>query len=200
MRLGSVRALIREERAAAVAEFALVLPGLLMTLLGLLDLGYNMYVSQMLQGAVQNAARLSTIQGADEKQTALDESVTKAVRAVAPKATLTFNRTAYASFSSVARPEDFTDVDGDGVCAKGESYEDANANGVWDKDSGSSGFGGARDAVLYTVTADYPRIFPVLQTLMSWQGKTITIAAVTVLRNQPYAAQAAQSTRIGKCL
>lgn len=189
----------QDTRAATTVEFALVLPVLLVSLLGLLDLGYNIYTAQMLQGAVQTAARLSTLQGAEQNQLAIDESVTRAVRAVAPNATLSFRRTAYANFSSVARPEDSTDVDGDGVCAKGEPYEDINGNGMWDKDSGTNGFGGACDAVLYTVTVNYTPIFPFLATILKWQGKSNTLSATTVLRNQPYAAQAAQATKMGNC-
>ncbi len=198
MRAATVR-LAGDRRGSAVVEFALVLPVLLLTLMGTLDLAYNVYTAQMLQGAVQNAARLSTIQGADQNQVAIDDSVTKAVQAVAPRATLTFKRTAYASFSSVARPEDFTDVNNDGTCSGGEPYEDMNANSRWDSDSGTSGFGGSRDTVLYTVTITYPRISPFIDSVMKWSGKTNTLTAVTALRNQPYAAQTVRPVKIGNC-
>lgn len=189
----------RDERGATVVEFAMVLPALLLTLMGLFDLGYNMYTAQMLQGAIQNAARLSTLEGAVQNATAIDTVVSRAVHAVSSNATLSFNRTAYSSFSAVSRPEDYTDVDGNGTCNNGEPYEDANGNGSWDADSGSSGFGGARDAVLYTVTVNYPRAFPIAS-LVPGMSNTVQLTATTVLRNQPYSLQNTSATVTGNCI
>lgn len=191
-------ALIADRTGATIVEFALVLPVLLLTLFGLSDLGYNLYTAQMLQGAIQNAARLSTLQGASDKQAGIDEVVTRAVHAVAPNATLDFNRKSYANFSDVARPEDFTDINTNGTCDSGEPFEDANANGSWDADAGSDGFGGARDAVLYTVTVNYPRVFPIAR-LIPGQSDTMALTAVTVLRNQPFNIQDAPVAAAGNC-
>lgn len=187
-----------DDRGATIVEFAMVLPALLMTLMGLFDLGYNMYTAQMLQGAIQNAARLSTLEGAVQNATSIDAVVSRAVHAVSVNATLNFKRTAYSSFSAVARPEDYTDVDGNGTCNNGEPFEDANGNGSWDADSGSSGFGGARDAVLYTVTVNYPRAFPIAS-LVPGMPSTVQLTATTVLRNQPYSLQNTAVTVTGNC-
>lgn len=181
--------LLRDQRGVTIIEFALIAPVLLLMLMGLLDLGYNMYTTEMLQGAIQNAARNSSIEGATGKEAALDSIVTTAVRAVAPSATLTFNRRAYNSFTDAGRPEDYTDVDSDGTCNHGEPFEDANGNGRWDLDRGQAGFGGARDAILYTVTVNYLRPFPVVA-FIPGQTRDFTLSARTVLRNQPYGKQA----------
>ena len=192
-------ALLRDESGVAIIEFALIAPVLLLMLLGLLDLAFNMYTTEMLQGAIQNAARNSTIEGASGKNAALDATVTTAVRAVAPSATLTFDRRAYSSFTEAGRPEDFTDVDNDGTCNNGEPFEDANGNGSWDLDRGKAGFGGARDAVLYTVTVNYRRPFPVAG-FIPGQTKDFTLSAVTVLRNQPYGQQSVNPVPVtGNC-
>ena len=198
MMRGLLTRLARDERGATIVEFALITPALLITLMGLFDLAYNMYTAQQLQGAIQNAARQSTLEGASTNVSNIDAIVTRAVHAVAGNATLTFDRTAYASFASVARPEDYTDVNNDGTCNDGEPFEDANGNGVWDADSGSSGFGGARDAVLYTVTVVYPRAFPIAK-LIPGQTDNFTLTATTVLRNQPYGLQNTASTATGNC-
>ena len=95
-----------------------------------------------------------------------------------------------------ARPEDFTDINGDGDCNDGEPFEDVNGNGTWDADRGQSGSGGARDAVLYTVTVTYPRMFPYMKILGF--SDTVTARARTVLRNQPYGPQNA-ARRVGNC-
>lgn len=187
-----------DRRGVTVIEFALLAPALLVAVMGVLDLGYTMYTTTMLQGAVQQTARNSTLEGAASSIAGLDSAVTKAVRAVAPHATLGFDRKAYADFADAGRPEDFTDIDGDGKCDGGEPFEDANGNGRWDIDRGSAGAGGARDAVLYTVTVTYPRLFPVAG-LIPGQTRTFTLTAQTVLRNQPYAAQVRSAPAAGSC-
>ena len=181
-------ALLDDERGVAIIEFAMIAPVLLLMLMGLLDLAFNMYTTEMLQGAIESTARNSSIEGASSNDAQLDAVVTTAVRAVAPSATLTFNRRSYSSFTKAGRPEDYTDVDNDGTCNHGEPYEDANGNGAWDLDRGKAGFGGARDAVLYTVTVKYQRPFPVAA-FIPGQTKNFTLSAVTVLRNQPYGQQ-----------
>ena len=195
----SVANLRPDQNGVIAVEFALVAPVLMLMLMGLFDLSYNMYTTQMLQGAIENAARNSSIEGAVGKEAQLDAMVTTAVRAVAPTATLSFTRRAYSSFTKAGRPEDFTDVDSDGVCSKGEPFEDANGNGKWDTDGGKTGFGGARDAVLYTVVVKYQRPFPIAG-LIPGQSKTFTLSAATVLRNQPYGQQAAKAApATGNC-
>ena len=181
-------ALLDDERGVAIIEFAMIAPVLLLMLMGLLDLAFNMYTTEMLQGAIESTARNSSIEGASSNDAQLDAVVTTAVRAVAPSATLTFNRRSYSSFTEAGRPEDYTDVDNDGTCNHGEPFEDANGNGAWDLDRGKAGFGGARDALLYTVTVNYQRPFPVAA-FIPGQTKNFTLSAVTVLRNQPYGQQ-----------
>ena len=191
--------LLRDQRGVTIIEFALISPVLMLMLMGLLDLSYTMYTTEMLQGAIQSAARNSSIEGAAGKEATLDAIVTKAVRAVAPSATLTFNRRAYSSFTGVGRPEDFTDIDSDGICNHGEPFEDSNGNQTWDADGGIAGFGGARDAVLYTVTVNYQRPFPVAG-FIPGQTKDFTLSAATVLRNQPYSQQVANPVPVtGNC-
>lgn len=183
-----LQGLARNEDGVTVVEFALVAPALLVLVLGVFDLAYNVYTNGIVNGAIQRAARGSTIEGASSNQAKLDAIVTSEVRSVTPNATLTFERKAYASFSDVGRPEDFTDRDNDGICNNGEPYEDANRNGRWDTDPGAAGFGGARDAVLYTVTVTYPRLVPIAA-LIPGQNKYFTLKTRSVLRNQPYGAQ-----------
>ena len=194
-----LKALLRDQSGVTIIEFAMIAPVLMLMLMGLFDLSYNMYTTQMLQGAIENASRNSTIEGAAGKEAQLDAMVTTAVHAVAPAATLTFTRRAYSSFTKAGRPEDFTDIDSDGTCGKGEPFEDTNGNGRWDADGGKTGFGGARDAVLYTVVVKYQRPFPIAG-FIPGQSKTFTLSAANVLRNQPYGQQAANSAPVtGSC-
>lgn len=183
-----LRRLRSDQRGATLVEFALILPALLVLVLGIFDLGYNVYTNEMLLGAIQRGARASTLEGAAANRAGIDDQVTAEVHTVAPNATLTFGRKSYASFSSVGRPEDFTDSNTNAVCDNGEPFEDANGNGTWDKDPGNTGFGGARDAVLYTVTVTYPRLVPVAA-FIPGQNTDFTLKSSTVLRNQPYGVQ-----------
>lgn len=198
MNLRPIRELPSARDGVTVVEFALVLPVLMIVVFGLFDLAYNMYTAQMLQGALQKAARDSTIEGADTHEATLDQRVITAVRAIAPGATVEFDRRSYSNFTGVNRPEDYTDVNANNTCDDGEPFEDANGNGSWDMDPGKTGFGGARDAVLYTATITYKRPFPIVAFIPGQTGD-FTLVANTVLRNQPYGLQDTTPPRTGNC-
>lgn len=179
--------LASNQDGVTVIEFALISPVLIMLLMGTYDVAYQLYASSVLQGAIQKAGRDSTIEGAASSISTIDQKVADTVRFVVPNATMTFQRKSYTNFSNVAKPEDFTDVNNNGSCDLGEVYEDANGNGIWDADRGKTGQGGAKDAVLYSITVTYPR--PLAVAKMIGLSENITIKTETVLRNQPYGSQ-----------
>lgn len=191
-----LRTFARDTAGATVVEFALVAPVLIMVLMAMFDIGYNMWAVTMLQGSLQQAARASTLESAGGGTTAIDAIISHRVKQLIPGATIAFARKSYTNFGDVGRAEDYTDSDKDGTCDHGEPYEDANGNGAWDSDRGSVGNGGARDAMLYSVSVSYPRALPLL-TLIGLP-KTVTANARTVLRNQPFKLQAV-STKVGNC-
>lgn len=191
-----LRALLRDARGVSAVEFALIAPALMVVLLGVFDTAYNLYTASVLNGAAQKAARDSTIEGAETRGLAIDDKVAAAVHNVVPGAEVTFERRAYRDYSDVHEPENFTDVDGDGTCDDDEPFEDSNGNGMWDTDRGVDGMGGARDAVLYTVTVSYPRAFPLMHLI--GLPETVTSRSQTVLRNQPYGSQD-QTVSLGEC-
>lgn len=190
------RSLLRDERGATLVEFALLSPVLLLTLLGLMDLGYNYYIQAQLQGTIQKAARDATLERALLSTDDIDATVATAVHKLVPSASLQFARTSYTRFADVAQPEDFSDLNENGRCDDGEPFEDANGNDGWDEDRGTHGMGGARDAVLYEVTVTYPRAFGVASLI--GLPKTFTTRATTVLRNQPWGEQIV-AARPGNC-
>lgn len=198
MKQGSLlHRLRRSQDGVTLIEFAFGAPVFIMMLMALFDLGFQIYAQSVLQGAVQNAARSSTIEGNDPD--ALDTEVRNNVQTVIPGATITFSRTAYANFEDVGIAEDFTDTAGaeDGICNDGEPFEDVNGNGIWDADRGIDGAGGARDAVLYSATASFDRVFP----FHGFVGlpENITIEGATVLRNQPFSEQDNWEPTIENC-
>lgn len=191
------RRLRQDSEGAALVEFALVAPLFVLMLMGLFDFGIQVYGRSLLQGAMQEAARDATLEGADLTTTEIDEAVESHVRNILPRAEIEFTRTNYANFSDVGQPEEFTDNNGDGECNAGEPFEDVNGNGTWDADRGQDGLGGARDAVFYEAVAEYDRMFP-LHSLMGWDSR-VTIEASTVLRNQPFDTQDDRTAVVGSC-
>lgn len=189
--------LVRDTAGVTVAEFALIAPVMCMTLMGLFDLSYNLYADTMIEGAVQEAARSSTIEDFASDTEVLDAAVRQEVQKIVPGATVSFSRKAYVNYVDIGEPEEFTDSNGDGSCNDNEPFDDANGNGHWDADRSKDASNGARDAVLYEVTARYDRAFP-LPGLLAWDPQ-VTVRASTVLRNQPYGLQEV-TARIGNCV
>ena len=190
----------RSRHAATQVEFAIIAPVMLTLIMGLGELAYQGYAQSILTGAVQKAGRDSSIQGAGAQAAAIDATVIGQLSQLRSGWTLdcsgnppinatTFcsTRKSYATFGNVA-PEPFVDSNHNGhYDAATECFTDTNGNGVWDADPGFSGQGGANDVVVYTITATFPRIFPVFG--MIGLPRNVTLTGSTTLKNQPWATQ-----------
>ena len=179
-----LRRLRRHQRGTAILEFALIAPVFILLLMGLFDYTWQMYAKQVLQGAVSNAARASTLETAASSQTLIDAAVRDQVKNVFPGAPGAFTRKSYESFNDVGKPEPFTDANNNNRYDSGECFEDRNGNNSWDADQGANGSGGAEDVVLYTAKMKFERILPVWR--MLGHPPETYLYATTVLRNQPY--------------
>lgn len=189
--LRSIQTLRKDKKGATLVEFALISPVMLVMIMGVMDVSYNMYAKSILEGEMQRAGRKVSINtsGDEAGMKALDSVVEQQFLQVVSPATITFNRAWYTNYTRMdKRKEDFSDSNSNGTCDAGELYEDANRNGLWDTEAGMAGVGGAKDAVLYTATANYPRVFPLAK--MIGLSPTVTVEASTILRNQPYSDQA----------
>lgn len=192
-----VRRVRHDRRGTAITEFALTAPMFLLLVMGIFDYSWQMYAQQVLQGAVGDASRLSTLEGnaSTAKQKLLDDAVRDKVKDVIGNASLEFSRKAYQDFSGVGQREALEDSNNNGKADKGECFDDMNGNNSWDsQDQGRSGNGGASDVVLYTASAKIERILPVWKIL--GQSQQVTLTSSTVLRNQPYATVAATRKRV----
>lgn len=177
-------ALRRDRRGVTIIEFAMILPALCVVLLGTFELGWRMYVSSVVQGALNDAARMATVGGVSNTQ--IDTLVKARLKQFSHAATVTTSTTSYDDFTEVAVPEIITqDTAPIGSYNAGDCYEDYNGNGQYDLDRGRTGMGGSDDIVRYQVAITYPRMFPIAG-FLGW-GNTDTVSANTVLRNQPYA-------------
>ena len=183
---------ISNEDGASILEFALIAPVVMAMMLGTLDIGHSLFVRATLDGAVQDAARSSSLEGATSstQQDLIDERVASIVREIAPDATFKVSRRYYKTFSTaaLARAEKVNEQSpGNMKCDRGESFMDANGNGVWDADGGSDGQGGAKDIVIITFKVSYPRLFP-MTALLGWPAN-VEMQSDSILANQPYGDQ-----------
>ncbi len=201
MRIGRLMtAAIRSNQdGVSIVEFAIIAPVVMAMMLGTLDIGHSLFVRATLDGAVQDAARSSSLEGATSltQQDIIDEEVASAIREIAPDANVTVSRRYYKTFSTaaLARAEKVTEQSpGNMKCDPGESFMDANGNGVWDADGGSNGQGGARDIVIITFKVSYPRLFP-LAALLGWPAK-VEMQSDSILANQPYGDQTGFGTPV----
>jgi Flp pilus assembly protein TadG len=178
--------LARDTRGATIVEFAAVAPVMVLTLLGLFDLGYKSYVASVLQGALHDAARMATV--GDKTPAQIDAALNSRLRAFSRNASIVITKKAYADFATVKVAEKITsDTNPINQYNSTDCYEDYNGNGVYDLDRGKAGLGSSEDIVNYDVTITYPRLFP-LTKLMGLSAND-SLHASTVLRNQPYASR-----------
>jgi Flp pilus assembly pilin Flp len=189
------RAALGDARGATIVEFGIIAPVLCLLLMGAFDVAHTLYMQTVLQGIVQKAARDSTLESSDDTVLPdIDATVTAEVKALNNRVTPAFSRRYYRTFAdaSAAKAEPWTDTDKDGTCDHGEPYEDDNNNGMWDKDGGNGGQGGAKDRTVYTVTLNYPHLFPIYGFI--GLSNYVTLSATTILENQPYSEQGVYTT------
>ena len=180
-----------DRRGISTVEFALLFPVLALMLMGFFDIAHQAYVRAVLQGAMQQAGRNSTLETGASSSASIDTYVQTQVKKVVASASFdpAPTRASYSDFKDVGNPEKFVDKSPfNNKYDNGECFEDVNGNGKWDSDRGKTGQGGADDAVLYTVSVKYKRLFPMAK-MFGWSSD-LTVKASTVLRNQPYGEQA----------
>ena len=185
----------RDENGAAVMEFGIISVVFITMLIGMFDIGQSAYAQSILNGAVQEAARSSSLETANTGQA--DARVLELMRNVAPGAQIASTRKSYFDFADIARAEKWNDADFDGTCSAGESYTDENGNGRWDADIGASGNGGAGDVVVYSVVITYEPLFPI--PFYDGSDAKRTLSAKAIKKNQPFADQTNYGSKAGTC-
>jgi len=196
MKKPSTLSLLKDESAISITEFGLIAPVVATMLLGIMDAGHTLYMRTVLDGAIQDIARDSSLEdgGILSKQEAINARITQQIQKLNKDATVTITRRYYRNFTNAfnADEEEFTDTNNDGECNNGEPYVDANLNETWDSDGGDAGQGGAKDVSIVTVKVTYERLFPMAA--LAGLPENVTVAANTVLANQPYGDQAQYGT------
>lgn len=195
-RIGTfITALRDDEGGTTIMEFGLMATVFVTLLLGLFDLGQLAYTQSVLNGAVQTAARSSSLESGNT--TNADAEVASIVRLTAPDAVVTTSRLSYFDFDDIERAESWNDADNSGICDNGESYSDENDNGMWDADIGENGNGGASDVIVYTVSVAYEPLFP--NPFIPGGSDKRELTSSTVKKNQPFANQPGYGNTAGTC-
>lgn len=187
--------LASDSRGVSAIEFALIAPVLLAVIMGGFELAYQSYVQTVVEGELIRAGRTNSLERAasNEERFVIDERIRDRILQVAPQARIAMpQRTTFASYARVRSPAE-PDANNNGVCEPGETYEDTNRNGRWDEHSGVENGTGAKDVMVYTVSLEYDRLFPVAQLI--GLNDTVHITASTNLRIQPFDVQAPAPVR-----
>jgi Flp pilus assembly protein TadG len=188
-----IRRLRQDKRGATVLEFALVIPIVCALLSAGFELGFRVYLTAIVQGALLEASRSASVGNVSEL--AIEQMIKNRVAVLSNGSNVKETKKEnFYNFSNVGRPEKLKfDKNGNGSYDPLEDcYEDANNNGSYDYNA-NRGLGTADDIVRYTVTVEYPNIMPVRR-LLGW-GTKQTITASTVLRNQPFTSRAMPTVR-----
>lgn len=183
---------LRDDQAGiSVTEFGLISPAIVVMLLGTMDAGHTLYMRTVVDGAIQDVARDSSLEDGQilAKQEAVNQRITRQIRNLNSHANVDITRRYYRNFTQAfnAEAEEFTDTNSNGTCDNGEPFIDANLNETWDADGADEGQGQAKDVAIVTVTVTYDRLFPMANLI--GLPEQVTIGANTVLANQPWAEQ-----------
>ncbi|MGL5838976.1 MAG: TadE/TadG family type IV pilus assembly protein [Sphingorhabdus sp.] len=174
-------------------EFGLIAPVLMIMILGTYDIGHEMYVKSVLNGALQEVGRNSALEGASnaDQRDEIDDKLRETMRYVSPNANISITRRYYKTFSKAAAAQAESVIEAsaiaNGRCDAGESFMDANHNGIWDTDGGTDGQGGAKDVVIIKVEVSYQRLFPAAEFI--GYGNNVILISDSVIANQPYGKQ-----------
>lgn len=183
------RRLARDRRGSAFIEFAFGAVILFTTMSGIIELSMVMFIQSLVEGGLREASRFG-ITGTIPEGMTREERIKQIVGAntlgLIDMDTAELTSKIYPSFADIGKPEPFVDNNpANGTRDPGESYTDVNGNGQWDSDMGAAGLGGPGDIVLYTITADWPLMTPLIGPLLGTSG-IVKINASVAVRNEPY--------------
>lgn len=189
----ALRTLPRASDGGTLIEFGLVALPFLTLLMGALDLGYQVYLSALTNGAMERAARKATVGSITKDQVAT--LIRSEVRTILPRdsrddaGAVTVTPLSYTNFASVGKGERIVaDTAPVGQYNSTDCYEDRNNNGRYDATSGGGDdLGSADDVIYYDVLVKVPRLFPLASAI--GLGPFTIVDARTLIRNQPYGDQ-----------
>lgn len=189
-RQGFLSRLMRDIRATAAVEFALILPILAMLIIGTIEVSMIFFVTHIMESAAFSASRTGKtgyVQSGMTREATIMAAITQRAGPFIDISKVVMDTKTYTSFSQIGQPEPFIDADGNGQWDEGENYTDVNHNDQYDLDRGTEGTGSAGDIVVYTISYPWKLFTPMMGDLMGHDG-TFTVSSRIVVKNEPYAA------------
>jgi hypothetical protein len=185
MGLPRLRPLARCLRGATAVEFALVLPVLLLTTIGTIEIAIVLFVGSSMEAAVIEASRFGITGGEDgmTREERVLDIVQDRTYGLLDMAQVGLDTLVYSSFADIGKPKPWTDENGNGSWDAGEPWTDVNGNAQWDPDMGEAGLGGPSDIVVYRLSYDWGVVTPMMSELLG--GSVHHVSSIAV-RNEPY--------------
>lgn len=182
---------LKSRDGASVVEFAVALPVLCMVLFGIIEMAAMMFAMVLAEGGLREASRYG-VTGQAPAGLTREEQIVAVVQnhthGLFDVSTANVSMKVYPSFNDIGQAEPLTlDVNGNGEYdeADGDTFEDTNGNGVWDKDMGVPGSGGPEDIVFYELEFQWEFLTPVFAVFGGPDG-TVDMKATIAVRNEPY--------------
>jgi Flp pilus assembly pilin Flp len=185
-RWGRLRALWRDTSGATAVEFVFVAIPVIYMMVGILEFSAAMTVSNSLEAATNLSSRLGktgyvdTEADLDQSET-IREEIERRVGPLIDMNKLDIDAKAFSDFGDVDNPEAWNDADEDGEPDPGE-WTDTDGDNFCD---GCTGFGGADNVVIYTITYPWTIMTPLMNRLLGEDG-ILTLTAYSVVKNEPY--------------
>lgn len=185
-RLSHLRRLRRDARGVTAVEFGLIAPVLFLMVMAIVELGLMMAAQGVLENAVFSGSRAGKTgykdSGKSQEQMIL-ASIKKASSSYIDENAISLTSLAYDDFEKI--PEPFTDTNKNGTRQSNESYSDLNGNGKYDESTGTTGYGGSSQIVVYTAKYNWKLFTPMLSKLIG-TGGAVPLTARVVIKNEPY--------------
>jgi hypothetical protein len=190
------QAVRRNERGAAVMEFGFVAPVMFLMIMAGFDAGYSVYLRSVASGVLEARARAASLDGSTESQ--FDTEIRSAMYEILPgyaehEENVVLSKKNYTDYSRIDAAEKMTtDANDNGVLDVGDCWLDEDGNGEFGTNEGADGLGGADDGVYYTVTLQFPRLFPLASMIGLSEDQSVTVKTLVI--NQPYGTQEDRTT------
>jgi Flp pilus assembly protein TadG len=186
-RLRHGQANLDSQDGATIIEFAVVAPIIILTVIGFIEVALMFFTNAVLEGAANVASRSGKTGYSPEsveRERFIREEIQRLSGGFLAQELLSIRILSYQDFSVVGQPEPCANRNDSPPCRNG--FVDVNGNGRWDADQGRNGVGKRNDAVLYTITYNWQVITPLMRAVLSGNGGSYQISAVTAVKNEPF--------------
>lgn len=179
-----LKKLRRDEKGMSAIEFALISIPMSVMIFGMLEIGYQGWVTAMLQGTIQEVGRRGSFEAATMGDITNFAKGKMSNFIKSPDISVTAEN--FRTFRNVGKPEKLTtDTAPLGTYNVGDCFLDEQTNGVYDANmAGKAGIGSAESVVRYNITVTYKRLTPIAG-IVGMQNPVV-LTRTTFIRNEPF--------------